>query len=65
MEDAVRGGLGQDAAEGVVRGIGFDGEGEIWLKVLEDGGGGKGKLQLAERSTCLLGPGKLSCSLAC
>ena len=65
MEGAVRGGLGLDAAEGVVRGIGFDGEGEIGLEVLEEGSGCKSKLQLAKRSTCLLCPGKISCSLAC
>ena len=30
--------MGQDAAEGVVRGVGFDGEREVQLEVLEDGG---------------------------
>ena len=65
MEVALRGGLGQDAAECVVRGIGFDGEREIWLEVLEEGSGCESKLQLTERITCLLCPGKLSGSLAC
>ena len=57
--------LGQDAAEGVVRGVGFDGEGEVRLKVLQNGGRCEGKLQLAERGTRLLCPGKFSCRLAC
>ena len=56
MEVALRGGLGQDTAEGVVRGVGFDGEGEIWLEVLEEGSGCESKLQPAERITFLLCP---------
>ena len=65
MEVALRGGLGQDATECVVGGVGFDGQGEIWLEVLEEGSRCESKLKLAERGTCLLCPGKLSCSLAC
>ena len=65
MEVALRGGLRQDAAECVVRGVGFDGEGGIGLEVLEEGSGCESKLQLAERSTCLLYPGNLFGSLAC
>ena len=65
MEVALRGGLGQDAAECVVRGVGFDGEGKIWLEVLEEGRKCESNLQLAERITGLLCPGKLPCSLAC
>ena len=65
MEVALRGGLGQDAAEGVVRGVGFDGEGKIWLEMLEEGSRCESNLQLAERITGLLCRGKLPCSLAC
>ena len=37
MEIALGGGLGEDAAECIVRGFGFDGEREIWLEVPEEG----------------------------
>ena len=65
MQIAFGGRLGQEGAEGVVRGVGFDGEGEVRLKVLQNGGRCEGKLQLAERGTRLLCLGELFCRLAC
>ena len=65
MQIALGGRLRQDATEGVVRGVGFDGEREVRLEVLQNGGRCEGKLELAERGTRLLCPGKLSCRLAC
>ena len=38
MQVTDRGGMGQDASEGEVRGIRLDGEGEFRLEVLEDWG---------------------------
>ena len=37
VEDAGSGRLGEDAAQGEVRRVCFDGEGELGLKMLEDG----------------------------
>ena len=50
----MKGGLGQDAAEGVVGGVGFDDEGKIWLEVLEEGSRCESNLQLAKRITGLV-----------
>ena len=50
--------LGKDAAQSEVGRIRFDGEGELGLKVLEDGSGSEGGLELAEGSRCLCRPGK-------
>ena len=48
VEVASRGELGQDAAQGEVRGIGLDSEGEIRLEVLQNRGCSEGLLQRAE-----------------
>ena len=59
MELPIRGRLGQDAAEGEIGDIGFDGQGEFRLEVLEDGRRSEGRLELTESCTCLVRPGKL------
>ena len=60
MELPISGRLGQDAADGEIGGIGFDGQGELRLEVLEDGSRSEGKLELTEGCTCLVRPGKLN-----
>ena len=60
MELPISGRLGQDAAEGEIGGIGFDGQGEFRLEVLEDGRKSEGRLELMESCTCLVRPGKLN-----
>ena len=52
--------LGQDAAEGEIGGIGFDGQGEFRLEVLEDGRRSEGRLELTESCTCPVRPSKLN-----
>ena len=60
MELPFSGRLGQDAAEGEIGGIGFDGQGEFKLEVLEDGRRSEGRLELTESCTSLVRPGKLN-----
>ena len=60
MELPISGRLGQDATEGEIGGIGFDGQGEFRLEVLEDGRRSEGRLELTESCTCLARPGKLN-----
>ena len=60
MELPISGRLGQDAAEGEIGGIDFDGQGEFRLEVLEDGRKSEGRLELTESCTCLVKPGKLN-----
>ena len=61
VEVASRGGLVEDAAQGEVRGIGLDSEGEIRLEVLQNRGCSEGLLQRAEGCIRLQGPTKLEC----
>ena len=58
VEHSSSGRLREDAAQGEVGRICFDGEGGLGLKMLEDGSGGEGGLELAEGSLCLCRPGK-------
>ena len=58
VEHTSSGRLGKDAAEGEVRSIRVDGEGELGLKMLKDGSRSEGGLELAEGSLCLCRPGK-------
>ena len=60
VELPIRCKLGQDAAEGEIGGIGFDGQGELRLEVLEDGRRSEGGQELAKGCTCLLRPGKFN-----
>ena len=60
MELPISGRLGQDAADGEIGGIGFDGQGELRLEVLEDGSKSEGRLELPKSYTCLVRPGKLN-----
>ena len=60
VELPISGSLGQDAAEGEIGGIGFDGQGEFRLEVLEDGRRSEGRLELTEGCTCFVKPGKLN-----
>ena len=57
VELPISGRLGQDAAEGEIGGIGFDGQGEFRL---EDGCRSEGRLELTESCTCLVRLGKLN-----
>ena len=50
--------LGQNAPEVEVRGIGLDGEGQVWLKMSEDGGRGEGLLEGREGCNRGHGPGE-------
>ena len=47
-------------AKGEVRRIFFDGEGQFWLEMLEDGSRSEGLLQRFEGVTCLLRLSKLN-----
>ena len=60
MELPINGRLGQDAADGVSGGIGFDGQGELRLEVLEDGSRSEVRLERTKSCTCLIRPGKLN-----
>ena len=60
MELPISGRLGQDAAEGEIGGIGFDGQGEFKLEVLEDGSKSEGRVELTKSCTCLVRPSKLN-----
>ena len=60
MELPIRCRLGQDAAEGEIGGIGFDGQGELRLEVLEDGRRSEGGLELSKGCICLFRLGKLN-----
>ena len=53
MELPISGRLGQDTTEGEIGGIGFDGQGEFRLEVLEDGRRSEGRLELTESSPAL------------
>ena len=57
MELPISGRLGQDAAEGKIGGIGFDGQREFRLELLEDGRRSEGRQELTESCTCLVRPG--------
>ena len=59
MEISRRRELGQNAAEGEVRGIYLDGEGQVRLEVTEDGGRGESLLEGSEGCSCRHRPGKL------
>ena len=52
--------LGHDAVEGEIGGIGFDGQGELRLEVLEGGSRSEGRLERTKSCTCLVRPGKLN-----
>ena len=60
MELSISGRLGQDAAEGEIGSIGFDGQGKFSLEVPKDGRRSEGKVELTESCTCLVRPGKLN-----
>ena len=60
MELPINGRLGQDAAEGEIESIGFDGQGKFTLEVLKNGRRSEGRLELTESCTCLVRPGKLN-----
>ena len=47
-------------AEGEIGGIGFDGQGEFRLEMLEDGRKSEGRQELTESCTCLVKPGELN-----
>ena len=59
MQGPIRCRLREDAAEGVVRGIRLDGEGQLGLKMAEDGGGGEGGLEGVKSRICLCSLGEL------
>ena len=60
VELPISGRLGQDADEGEIGDIGFDGQGEFRLEVLEDGRRSEGRLELTDSCTCLVRPRKLN-----
>ena len=60
MELPISGRLGQDAAEGEIGSIGFDGQGKFRLEVLKVGRRSEGGLELTESCTCLVRLGKLN-----
>ena len=59
MKSAMRGGLGKNAPEGVVRGVRLDGQGYVRLEMLEDGSGREGLLEGAEGCIRLAGRDEL------
>ena len=61
VEVTSRGRLRQGAAQGEVRGIGLDGEGEIQLEVLQNRSCSEGLLQSAEGCIRLQEPTELDC----
>ena len=51
--------LGQDAPQCEVRGIGLDGDRQVWLEMSEDGGRGEGLLESREGCSRRLRPEEL------